>query len=71
MLQVRQFEVKGRGVVATAPFRRGSFLLEYKGELISHKEGIKREMANDQGSYLFYFKGDSGKYSLRTALQTM
>ena len=33
-LQVLEIKGKGRGVVATKPFSRGSFIVEYKGDLI-------------------------------------
>lgn len=33
-LAVREVEGKGRGVFSTKPFARGSFVCEYKGDLI-------------------------------------
>ena len=50
---------KGRGVVATQPFKRGQFVCEYSGELISKKEAEMREQRYSQdpsiGSYMYYF----------------
>ena len=47
----------GKGVFATKMFKKGSFLLEYKGELIS-QEGERREEEYDVslGSFIFFFK---------------
>lgn len=59
-LQVRIFEGKGRGVVATREFHKGEFVVEYAGELISLDEAKRREQfyAHDQntGCYMYYFK---------------
>ena len=33
-LEVREIEGKGRGVCSTKHFARGSFIVEYKGDLI-------------------------------------
>ena len=48
----------GKGVFATKMFKKGSFLLEYKGELISQEEGERREEEYDEslGSFIFFFK---------------
>ena len=55
--QVKIFEGMGRGVVAKQSILQDAFVLEYKGELISRKEGLKREKAYGDGpsSYMFYF----------------
>ena len=47
----------GKGVFATKMFQKGSFLLEYKGELISQEEGERREEEYDEslGSFIFFF----------------
>ena len=49
-----QKHLSGRGVFTTRRFSKGDFLLEYKGELVSHKEGCEREISypEDLGSYL-------------------
>ena len=33
---------KGRGVKATKHFHQGDFVAKYKGELVSHKEAVRR-----------------------------
>ena len=46
-------------------FNKGSFLLEYSGELITGEEGDEREMSyrnEDVGCYRYYFK--DGKSNL-------
>ena len=59
-LQISHSIHKGRGVIATAKFLRGSFLIEYAGELITNSEAIQREQgyALDPtvGCFMFYFK---------------
>jgi SET domain-containing protein len=52
------FTILGRGVFAKQWFQKGSFLLEYKGELISEEEGCHREEKYDDelGSFIFFFK---------------
>lgn len=48
----------GKGVFATREFKNGDFLLQYKGELISAKEGEQREKeySSEQGSFLYFFQ---------------
>lgn len=59
-LSIREFEGKGRGIVAARPFQRGEFVVEYIGELIDPIEAEKREeeyMENvNFGCYMYYFK---------------
>ena len=51
---------KGRGVTATQLFKKGEFVCEYSGGLISREEAEKREKQYSRdpsiGSYMFYFK---------------
>lgn len=56
------FEIVGRGVFTTIPFRKGDFLLHYKGDLISATEGEEREekYPEDVGNFLYFFT-DNGK----------
>ena len=45
-------------------FKKGSFLLEYRGDLITESEGKKREKQYDkakEGSYLFFFQNKDKK----------
>ena len=59
-LGVREFEDKGRGVVALRKFKEGEFVVEYRGELIDSQEVKFREMiyasANLSSSYLYFFE---------------
>ena len=57
----------GYGVFATKKFIKGSFVVEYKGELLSYKEGCQREIdqANapeTRHSYLYLFKCNEKRY---------
>lgn len=59
-LVVKDFEEKGRGIVAGRPFVRGEFVIEYIGELIEPAEADRREedyaKDPDFGCYMYYFK---------------
>lgn len=63
---MKHIEGKGRGVVTNKPFRKGDFLCEYAGELISRKEAVQREIeyANDPniGSYMYFFSYKGSDY---------
>ena len=59
LYQVKDFVGKGRGVVATAAFKRGDFVVEYIGDTIELEKAKKREKAYkdnpDFGCYMYYF----------------
>jgi len=65
-IAVREFEGKGRGVVAERDFERGEFVVEYAGELICVGEAQERETAysmdTTKGCYMYYFKHRSKQY---------
>ncbi|XP_065677366.1 uncharacterized protein LOC136092753 [Hydra vulgaris] len=48
----------GKGVFTTKVFAKNDFLLEYKGELISNEEGIKRheKYGIDKGCFIYFFE---------------
>ncbi|XP_064601264.1 N-lysine methyltransferase KMT5A-A-like [Liolophura sinensis] len=50
----------GHGVFASQKFNTGDFLLEYKGDLVSRKEGERREAqyTPTKGSFLMFFSYD-------------
>jgi hypothetical protein len=51
--------VPGSGVYATQDFRKGDFLVEYAGDLISKKEAERRERtlyAKHKRCYIYFFK---------------
>jgi hypothetical protein len=59
-LQVVQIDGKGRGVVATRPFSRGDFVVEYAGRLLDDKKARNKERMyaedSDVGCYMFFFE---------------
>ena len=65
-LKVVDIEGKGRGVVSTKPFKRGDFVVEYAGELISLTEAQAKEdqysYRPDIGCYMYYFKFKNRNY---------
>jgi len=54
-----EFIYTGSGVFATRLWPKGSFLMEYKGDLVSYNEGLLLEKHYDEeraGSFLYFFK---------------
>ncbi|XP_061621147.1 involucrin-like [Phyllopteryx taeniolatus] len=47
--------LKGRGVFAKAFFRKGDFVVEYRGELINSEESKRRRMTYHKASAVFMF----------------
>lgn len=67
-IQVRNISNKGRGLFATHSFKKNEFLCEYAGELVSHKEGLRREthyaedpLHDNSKCFLYFFKHDGKK----------
>ena len=64
--QVTDIEGKGRGVVATKPFGRGDFVVEYAGDLIDLSLAKTREDKYsedlDIGCYMYYFTHNDRRY---------
>ncbi|CAH3129002.1 unnamed protein product, partial [Porites lobata] len=56
----------GRGVFATEPFKKGDFLLQYRGERITGSEGEHREKnyPDEAGNFLYFFKDLQGTYCI-------
>ena len=58
-LRIQDFGIKGRGIVATRPFSKGDFVIEYIGELMDQKTAKAKEesYAHDpsKGCYSYYF----------------
>jgi len=52
--------VKGRGVIATRPFVKGQFVMEYGGQLLDAKRAKNKEQMYEQdsdiGCFMFYFE---------------
>jgi len=59
--QVRESGVHGKGVYAIRPLRAGDKVLEYKGEIITWKEALRRHPHDpSQPNHTFYFHLDDG-----------
>ncbi|XP_055999196.1 uncharacterized protein LOC125672892 isoform X3 [Ostrea edulis] len=58
--------VIGKGLFANKEYTAGEFIMEYAGELINRKEGLKREKCYplEKGSYIYFFLFDSKKFCL-------
>ncbi|XP_045771121.1 histone-lysine N-methyltransferase PR-Set7 [Maniola jurtina] len=67
-LQVKYFDGKGRGVIATRAFGRGQFVVEYAGELVGVAEAREREYMYAQdpnaGCYMYYFRLQDQQYCI-------
>lgn len=58
---VRQSSVHGKGVYAVRPIRKGETVLEYKGEIITWRQALKRHPHDpSQPNHTFYFHLDDG-----------
>ncbi|KAJ6635248.1 Histone-lysine N-methyltransferase PR-Set7 [Pseudolycoriella hygida] len=58
-LVIKEFPFKGRGIVASKPFQKGEFVVEYIGDLIKASEATVREKMytkENAGCYMYYFK---------------
>ena len=58
--------IKGKCVIATRQFKKKEFVLNYKGDLISKKEGDVRfkKYHIDLGSYLYFFECMGKRYCI-------
>jgi SET domain-containing protein len=60
-IQVRRSGIHGRGVFATQVIEPGSTVIEYKGEIITWDEALRRHPHDpDQPNHTFYFHLDDG-----------
>ena len=58
-IQVRRSGVHGKGVFALAPIARDDFIIEYKGEVITWKEALRRHPHDPKDpDHTFYFHID-------------
>jgi hypothetical protein len=58
-IQVRLSGVHGKGVFAVAPLKRDDFIIEYKGEVITWKEALRRHPHDPKDpDHTFYFHLD-------------
>ena len=72
-LEIADYGLKGRGIRATKPFKKGDFLVEYAGELIDDATAKLRDAQYDRdpGSFGMFFFGPFVKrcYSLALTFQ--
>ena len=58
-LEVKDTENKGKGIFTKGPFKRGDFVVEYCGDLLTREEAKIREHLyrkdESMGSYMYYF----------------
>ena len=60
-IQVRKSGVHGKGVFAVQPIAAGSTIIEYKGEVITWKEALRRHPHDPSDpNHTFYFHIDEG-----------
>lgn len=58
-IQVRRSGVHGKGVYALQPIRKGEVIIEYKGEMITWKEALRRHPHDPKDpDHTFYFHID-------------
>ncbi|XP_046570226.1 N-lysine methyltransferase KMT5A-like, partial [Haliotis rubra] len=66
---IKQFDVKGRGVVTDTPRQKGDFLLIYDGEKVTGKEGEEREKKS-ASCFRYFFKFNSRTYCVDATQET-
>lgn len=60
-IQVRRSGVHGKGVFAVAPIAKGEIIIEYKGEVISWAEALRRHPHDPKDpNHTFYFELETG-----------
>ena len=60
-IQVRRSGVHGKGVFAVAPIAKGETIIEYKGEVISWPEALRRHPHDPTDpNHTFYFELETG-----------
>merc|ERR1712062_248502 len=73
-LEVINFPDKGRGVVSTKKFRKGDFVVEYAGDIVSWEEAGKREQkyANtpEVGCHMYYYTAGGKNYCVDATAET-
>ncbi|XP_029916737.1 lysine methyltransferase 5Ab isoform X2 [Myripristis murdjan] len=73
-MQVKHIEGKGRGVFAVRGFKKGEFVVEYHGELLSLAEAKLKEAQYAQdpqtGCYMYYFQYQCKTYCVDATKET-
>lgn len=74
LLEIFIDQVKGRGIRTTVPFKKGEFVIEYRGKMIGHAEARSLEdkysEAEDIGSYMFFFEHRAKKWCVDATEET-
>lgn len=52
-LKIQHFPLKGLGLVSTKPIKKGSFVCEYAGEILTKSEAIRRDRNDKKMNYIF------------------
>uniref|UniRef100_A0A672ZB73 SET domain-containing protein n=1 Tax=Sphaeramia orbicularis TaxID=375764 RepID=A0A672ZB73_9TELE len=62
-LVIAHMEKKGRGVMTTRKFHAGEVICDYRGELVTHEEGLRihATTSQEETGYMFFFKNQAGK----------
>ena len=67
-LIIRDFPLKGRGIVAVRKFKSGEFVTEYRGDLIDMSEAKIREeklaSQNKDVSFMYYFQHNNARFCI-------
>jgi len=65
---MKMTEEKGRGIFANKDLRKGDFVVEYAGDLMSLEEGVSKEAEYSEdaeiGSYIYFFCFKGKKYCI-------
>lgn len=73
-LEVREIDMKGRGVVTLRSYEKGEFVLEYAGELIDQESAKDREtqysLDTTKGCYMYYFTHRNKQYCIDATQET-
>ena len=73
-LEVREIDMKGRGVVTLRSYEKGEFVLEYAGELIDQGSAKDREtqysLDTTKGCYMYYFTHRNKQYCIDATQET-
>ena len=74
LFQIANVAGKGRGILATIPFKKGDFVVEYVGDLLTEEEARAREQVHkanpNAGCFMYYFKDQGKKHCLDATKET-
>lgn len=66
---IKNFDVKGRGILNIIPYKKGDFVVQYKGDLLIAKEARKRlefykDNAPQAECYMYYFSHNDKQFCI-------